>query len=410
MGSFRRRCVQEVRQRDAALRTGSPDQLARAVKQALLDSDLSQVVAPSYTRISPDRLRSGASKVGDAGRGAVLVQVESMIDIGYSASSQLEIAEARREARRANVNPNEMLDESKVAASSAGADHMVDFQAQEDDKVQATTIFPRRMLKLELCDGSKSGTLFGIELQRIPGLDMNTTKIGTKLLIKGAVVKDDCLFLTPQTVVVEGGSVREKDEVAEDKFIEKLRAQLGKPAEEQKTADTDTTPSSIRAAAEPSRNTAAARVQRQFSPNEDESELLAALEAEEEMMMSSTTSARNASASRAPPAISEQAPPPRQRAVLKVPEGTSQTVAGKSSRSQRSETTATRSNATQEDPISLIDSDDDMDDALFASIDDSMLSASATESKVGSSGQTRRDVQTSNSRDDPIVIESSPEP
>ncbi len=39
---------------------------------------------------------------------------------------------------------------------------------------------------------------------------MNTTKIGCKLLLKGAMVKDGYLLLTPQSVVVEGGVWRRR--------------------------------------------------------------------------------------------------------------------------------------------------------------------------------------------------------
>ncbi len=45
------------------------DQLARAVRQTLLDSDLASIVPASYTRLNAAHLRSG--KIGDAARGAV---------------------------------------------------------------------------------------------------------------------------------------------------------------------------------------------------------------------------------------------------------------------------------------------------------------------------------------------------
>ena len=141
---YRRTCVQDLCRRNASLRKGSPQQLTVAVRRALLDTDLALVVSPSYTQLSPEALRSHTGKFGDAGRGAVLVQVESMIDIGYSASTQLEIAEARLEARRSNIDPNV---ESKPTQPPS-TDHMAEFQASEDDKLSSTTLYPRRMLKV----------------------------------------------------------------------------------------------------------------------------------------------------------------------------------------------------------------------------------------------------------------------
>ncbi len=82
---------------------------------------------------------------------------------------------------------------------------------------------------VELSDGREKAV--AIELQRVGRLDMNTTRVGTKLLLKGVEVKDGYLMMTPQNVVVEGGWVEEKDRFAEDRLMERLRAQLGKGTE-----------------------------------------------------------------------------------------------------------------------------------------------------------------------------------
>ncbi|KAJ1020672.1 hypothetical protein NDA16_004065 [Ustilago loliicola] len=352
----------------------------------------------------PDRnIDRSSGKVGDAGRSAVLVQVESMIDIGYSASSQLEVAEARREARRANIDPNDVPAEVKAAQTASSADHMADFQAQEDDKIQASTIFPRRMLKLELSDGGKDANVFAIELERIPGLDMNTTKIGTKLLLKGALIKDGYLLLTPKTVSVEGGSIREKDQVAEDTFINTLRSQLGKPPIGDDAAS-DLNGSSSNAVAGFCTSGAASVQQRGFSPDDDESELLAALDAEEETRASAPTRTARPEASAASndstgrdKASGFMAGPQsstKKRTNLVIPEPLSQGSARKLD-CQRS-SGAAKPKATQEDPISLIESDDD---ELFANIAETVMSGA----------DSRRTENASNSRNDPIVIESSPE-
>lgn len=400
-------CVEKLRQRDSTLQAASSDQLARSVRQELLDTDFSKVVPASYSRLSSDVLLSASGKVGDAGRNAVLVQIESMIDIGYSASSQLEIAEARREARRANIDPNDVPAEVKAAQTASSNDHMADFQAQEDDKIQASTVFPRRMLKLELSDGGKDANVFAIELERIPGLDMNTTKIGSKLLLKGALIKDGYLLLTPKTVTVEGGCVREKDEAAEDILIEKLRSQLGKPPLGDR-AGGDQDGSSNNAITATSASGSASNQQHGFSPDDDESELLAALEAEEERRASAAARPAKSASSAAARAstgvdqvldlIAESEPQPStsKRTNLVIPETLLHGSSGHLE-NQRS-SGSVKPKATQEDPISLIDSDDD--DELFASIPDTVLAGAAS----------KRTENTSNTRHDPIVIDSSPEP
>lgn len=393
----------------------SSDQLAREVRRELLDTDLAKVVPRSYSRLTPEALRSPSGKVGDAGRGAVLVQIESVLDIGYSASSQLEIAEARREARRANVDPNYVPAGVQAAqpTQSQGFDHMASFQAQEDDKVQASTLFPRRMLKLELSDGSMCGKASAIELQRISGLDMNTTRIGSKLLLKGALIKDDYLLLTPKTAVMEGGVVQEKDKVAEDKLIMQLRAQLGKPGRGEKaTPLVQASGNNNTAVASSTKEAEEAVPERSFSPDEDESMLLAMLADEEEVMASTSkhsaavrhdhkTGERGPSTAEHSTSNKEAPPPTRKRATLIIPEGMSQTSAGQP-RSQQVDVIV-KPKATQEDPISLVESDDD---DLVASIPDTNLSGAGNLV----AGKEEEHATLSNSRYEPIVIESSPEP
>ncbi|GAC93029.1 hypothetical protein PHSY_000590 [Pseudozyma hubeiensis SY62] len=434
-------CVRDIRQRGSAL--SGPDQLARSVRQELLESDLSDVVAASYGRLTTEALGSSSGKIGDSGRGAILVQIESMIDIGYSASSQLEIAEARREARRANVDPNDVPAEAKAAADS---DHMADFQAQEDDKIQTTTVYPRRMLKLELSDGSKSGKVSAVELQRVSDLDMNTTRIGAKLLLKGASIMDGCLMITPQTVSLEGGYAPEKHRVAEDKFIDKLRAQLGKAPQSHTQANGAHSTATLTSNGVGNPHQNANAVERGFSPDDDESELLAALEAEEEMMVAAATSSKGglASTETKPASSSNNVQKPsssaalasanqaaavaagRQRATLILPEGMTQASA-ETPRSQRSDAPP-RASATQQDPILLIDSDgdendddddddDDDDEEFLVALPDALLSG-ADEAVEHEQKRPRPEpnrlgatssAALSNSREQPIVIGSSPE-
>ncbi|SPO26135.1 uncharacterized protein UTRI_02411 [Ustilago trichophora] len=235
--------------------------------------------SPSYTRSRRPCFAPPTARL-ELREAIFLVQIESMIDIGFRPLRNW-IAEARREARRANIDPNEVpVEEVKTASTaSSRADHMADFQAQEDDKIQATTVYPRRMLKLELSDGSKNGTAFAIESQRVPALDMNTTKIGPSCCSKSALLaaleaKKRCSALQPVTSSKVNTTTSSTMMHGRESFI--------------------------------------------FKP--------------------------------------WQRPPAAQ-----LPgKGMSQTSAGES-RSQRSDTAATRPSATQENPISLIDSDEDAD-------------------------------------------------
>lgn len=395
-----------------------------------------------------------------------------MIDIGIPLSTQLEIAQSRLEARASNVDPNAIPSDTKP--TQPANDHMSDFQAQEDNLTQSSTIFPRRMLKLELSDGSKGPNVFGIELQRIAGLDMNTTKIGTKVLLKGVMVRDGYLLLTPKGVVVEGGEVREKDVVGEERLVGWLREKLGKPKVEERAvlrstedqnaaarvpagaAKRDFSPDedeymllaaldgsssardgnatarvpaaagaerefspdedeymllaaldgsgSARGGNTTARVPAAAAAERGFSPDEDEYMLLAALDAEEKAVMGSASAPKQHNTDAAPA-------PTRKPAALVVPEGMT--------RSQQSGSNTKR----EETTISIVDSDDDelfksFDDdeneKLFASIPDDVLSIVDSGSQAGQKQQRAAAKppasSLSNSRDDPILIESSPEP
>lgn len=354
--------------------SASDDQLARAVRQKLLDTDLAQVVPPMYCRLTPALIKSTSGKVGETGRGAVLLQIESMIDIGHSCSTQLDIAEARRDVK-ATLNGDKLLETAQhnVALRESGttpashADHMNDIQAQEEDKMHSATVFPHRMLKLELSDGSNNGLgrVSAIEQERIAALDMNTLKIGAKMLLKGAPIRSGYVLLSPKEVTVEGGQVHDKAIAAETNFINTLRAKLGKPPASNPTANPAGEDSARANVADKVTRKRAVEVDDLDDDGTDDTMLLAALDAQER--------------SRAKPPSQTSDPPlslPTFKRQLVVP----QTLLEKSK----------PKNVADTDAISLLDSDDD---ELFSTLDEDALLKTSLPS----------------TREDPIVIESSPE-
>ncbi|PWY99851.1 hypothetical protein BCV70DRAFT_161850 [Testicularia cyperi] len=385
------RCIQDLRSQDAALCTASEDQLAKAVRQALLDADLSDVVAPEYRQFGRP-----IEKMGEPGRGAVLLQIESMVDIGFSLSTQLDIAEARRDVR-ASLGADPLLDTGKLETEAKDVDdHMANFQAQEEENYQSTTVFPRRMLKLELSDGSEGGArrMVAVEIQRVPGLDMNTTPVGTKLLLKGAAMKKDYILLTPKDVQVEGGYVANKAKQGDEVFISKLRTKLGKPAQKAEATQGQGQPLIPQTETGVLTNESASA----DDDDDDESFLLAALDAEEEIIASqgpAPLSKQNAASK------GSQAGSVVSRSQVTLPNR----IKSSSSQSQsKPALTAQASNRTA--PISLIDSDDEDEDKFFANLPEPDV---VMQSIGSSSGESARP-NISNTWNDPIVIESSPEP
>lgn len=361
--------MRDLQARDAASLPASDNQLAQSVRQKLLETDLAQVVTSSYRQLSQVLTKASAGKVGDTGRGAVLLQIESMIDIGHSSSTQLEIAEARRNVK-ATIDGESLLasaqqDSMNSTALLASGDHMTDFQAQEEGKMQSATVFPHRMLKLDLSDGSNHGLnrMVAIEVDRIPALDMNKTKIGAKLLIKGAPIRSGYILLSPKEVQVEGGQVHEKAVTADANLINALRAKLGKPPVAIATAPA--TEEAVQVGPEAVARKRVIDVDDFDDVGDDDSLFLAALDAQEET-----------SASPFKPLFPSPPSSPARKRQLVVPQTLKEKTDNK--------------HFANSDPISLLDSDDE---ELFAALDeDALANPFAT------------------SRDDPIVIESSPEP
>ncbi|SPO37825.1 uncharacterized protein PSFLO_03302 [Pseudozyma flocculosa] len=230
-------CVAYLRSLPGPSRPTTDDQLAKQVRQQLLAADLATAARRGALAGDMRNVKDGA--VGAGPKKAVMVQVVSIVDIGISAATQLEVAEARKAARStlggaALLNPATStlnatasardLDEGRVAIDEDAA-HMADFNAKEEKAGIQATVFPRKMLQLELSDGH-GPPVTAFELERVAGLDMNQTRLGCKIL------------LAPRCVTIEGGEVEEWEAEAESRLINKLRQKLGKaPLEPTSTGD-----------------------------------------------------------------------------------------------------------------------------------------------------------------------------
>ncbi|XP_028405384.1 recQ-mediated genome instability protein 1-like [Dendronephthya gigantea] len=110
-------------------------------------------------------------------QGIIILQMNSIVDIGASAYSQLKKLK------------NEINDDASV----------------DEERTQAWQPKPCRMLKLELTDGRQ--TIGGMEYQPMRKLSTNL-KPGTKILIKeNTLCRSGMLFLTDDNVEILGGNV-----------------------------------------------------------------------------------------------------------------------------------------------------------------------------------------------------------
>lgn len=146
---------------------------------------------------------------------AVLVQVVSMDEVGQSAVSLRDALQARREDARLGLQADrvrvqgltqdgaEAEDGSAAAGGSSG-----------NGPTAGAASYPRAMLKLELSDGHSVCT--AIEYRRVPALDLASTELGAKLLLKNAQLRRGTILLEPHTVTVKGESEKQMRDFATD--------------------------------------------------------------------------------------------------------------------------------------------------------------------------------------------------
>lgn len=128
------------------------DQIIRNVDTQLLESDLRDSMMPGTG------LPQVSAEVKETTiRGPILVQVLSIMDIGQSAFSLMNVRQAR-------------LERADMAGLAGGED---------DEDEGPIPSYPRSTLRLELTDGSVS--LPAVEHRRLPELKLGESKLGLKV-------------------------------------------------------------------------------------------------------------------------------------------------------------------------------------------------------------------------------------
>ena len=175
-----------------------PSLLATA-RARLLAADLTTatIIDAANTQILPSALfetGSSSSNVAEARLPRdVHLQVLDVEDLSRSRWDQVEDLEAveRGETKRGR----EVI---RVSAETDGED-------QQQQRPAASTGKATHRLVLQDRSGRK---VYAIELRRVPRLDLGTTCIGEKVLLKaGTVVARGLVLLTPETCVLLGGKV-----------------------------------------------------------------------------------------------------------------------------------------------------------------------------------------------------------
>lgn len=162
-----------------------------------------------------------------------------MTDIGVSAQAQLDVLEARSQARQ-TAGGAAQLEEANKGDNNANEqpDHMADFNASEEAASLPATVFPRSStMQLTLSDGHT--TIQAFEHRRLPWLTMTEPPLGSKVVLRGAKVHSGHVLLTQECIELKGGRVESMDNEWEENMIDELRGKLGKPRRTKRQKDRD---------------------------------------------------------------------------------------------------------------------------------------------------------------------------
>ncbi|CAO1638469.1 unnamed protein product [Sympodiomycopsis kandeliae] len=218
--------VETVRNGSKESNGNSPTALVQYVKHALLNTSLAN-------SLEKGTLPAGISKSKQTVLGGpTLLEIVGKLDIGISAQTQLDVLEARRQARltigglseEAHLNADVPV--AKEQEQEEDTDHMAEFNATEEAASLPATVFPRSTLQLKLSDGFT--TITAIEHKKISSLSMTDPPMGAKIVLRGAKVKQGYILLSPDVVEIKGGKVDDLENTWESRLIDELRAKLGK--------------------------------------------------------------------------------------------------------------------------------------------------------------------------------------
>ncbi|KZT73679.1 DUF1767-domain-containing protein [Daedalea quercina L-15889] len=176
------------------------DQIIHNVDIQLLESDLrdSMTSGTGIPQVSPDIKETIIC-------GPVLVQVLSMMEIGQSAFSLMNVRQAR-------------LEREDMAGLA---------RAEDDEDEGPIPSYTRSMLRLELTDGSVS--LPAVEHRRLPELTLGESRLGLKMILKNVPVRRGIAFLEPKCVVMKGHHVADLDAFQDRNFARALRERMRLP-------------------------------------------------------------------------------------------------------------------------------------------------------------------------------------
>ncbi|KAH9838497.1 uncharacterized protein C8Q71DRAFT_751554 [Rhodofomes roseus] len=173
------------------------DQIIHNVETQLLESDLRDSV------VAGTGLSHLSSEVKETIiRGPVLVQVLSIMEIGQSAFSLMNVRQARLER-----------------ADMAGL-----ARAEDDEDDGPIPSYPRSMLRFELTDGSV--TLPAVEYRRLPEFNLGESRLGFKMILKNVPVRRGIAFLEPKCVVMKGHHVADLEAFQDRNFARALRERM----------------------------------------------------------------------------------------------------------------------------------------------------------------------------------------
>ncbi|KAF9456620.1 hypothetical protein BDZ94DRAFT_1275214 [Collybia nuda] len=85
--------------------------------------------------------------------------------------------------------------------------------------------YPRGMLKLQLYDGTI--TLPAIEYRSLPGLSLENTPLGFKMILKDLTIRRGIAWLEPESIILMGHKTGDRDECRQSEFVRGLRTRMG---------------------------------------------------------------------------------------------------------------------------------------------------------------------------------------
>ncbi|KAL0065077.1 hypothetical protein AAF712_007913 [Marasmius tenuissimus] len=206
------------------------DRIIEEVEAQLLSSDLRDSMI--HGSGIPARIVNNDTQKSTLA-GPILVQIESITDIGVSAY---------------NLNKTRQLREERRAAG-ARVEGEADSEVEEEGPIPEYT---RSMLRFEIGDGAT--TMRAMEYRKIPELKLGQTPLGYKLVISNAEVRRGIVFLTPENVALKGGEESDLESRQEGRFANSLRLRLGLPPDPELESEPPESPPAVMGVRSPLRD------------------------------------------------------------------------------------------------------------------------------------------------------------